>query len=52
VLEPGKRKTKTGYFWAPARDDRHAYLANTLTAIVNSHKQSLINDLLPWNYVK
>jgi len=22
VLEPGKRKTKTGYFWALARDDR------------------------------
>ena len=22
VLEPGKRKTKTGYFWARARDDR------------------------------
>ena len=22
VLDPGARKTKTGYFWAPARDDR------------------------------
>lgn len=22
VLDPGKRKTKTGYFWALARDDR------------------------------
>ena len=32
--------------------DPHAYLANTLTAIVNGHKQSQINDLLPWNYVK
>ena len=32
--------------------DPHAYLANTLTAIVNGHKHSQINDLLPWNYVK
>jgi transposase len=32
--------------------DPHAYLANTLTAIINGHKQSQINDLLPWNYVK
>lgn len=32
--------------------DPHAYLANTLTAIVEGHKQSQINDLLPWNYVK
>lgn len=22
VLDPGSRKTKTGYFWALARDDR------------------------------
>ena len=22
VLDPGRRKTKTGYFWALARDDR------------------------------
>ena len=22
VLDPGKRKTKTGYFWALARDDQ------------------------------
>lgn len=22
MLDPGKRKTKTGYFWALARDDR------------------------------
>jgi transposase len=27
-----------------------AYLANTLTAIVNGHKQSRIDELLPWNY--
>ena len=30
--------------------DPHAYLTDTLTAIVNGHKQSQINDLLPWNY--
>jgi len=28
----------------------HAYLTNTLSAIVNGHKQSKINELLPWNY--
>jgi transposase len=28
----------------------HAYLTQTLQAIVNGHKQSQINDLLPWNY--
>ncbi len=27
----------------------HAYLTATLTAIVNGHKQSQIDDLLPWN---
>lgn len=32
--------------------DPHAYLTNTLTAIVAGHKQSKINELLPWNYVK
>lgn len=32
--------------------DPHAYLSNTLSAIVAGHKQSQINDLLPWNYVK
>lgn len=26
------------------------YLASTLTAIVNGHKQSQIDVLLPWNY--
>jgi len=30
--------------------DPHARLENTLTAIVNGHKQSQIDDLLPWNY--
>lgn len=30
--------------------DPHANLAETLTAIVNGHKQSDINALLPWNY--
>jgi len=28
----------------------HAYLTATLAAIVNGHKQSQIDDLLPWNY--
>ena len=28
----------------------HAYLTQTLSAIVNGHKQSQIDDLLPWNY--
>jgi len=32
--------------------DPHAYLADTLSAIVTGHKQSQINDLLPWNYIK
>nr|BAH89869.1 putative transposase [uncultured bacterium]BAH90007.1 putative transposase [uncultured bacterium]BAH90273.1 putative transposase [uncultured bacterium] len=30
--------------------DPQTWLANTLTAIANGHKQSQINDLLPWNY--
>lgn len=30
--------------------DPHAYLSATLTAIVNGHKQSRIDELLPWNY--
>ena len=30
--------------------DPRAYLNATLLAIVNGHKQSQINDLLPWNY--
>jgi hypothetical protein len=30
--------------------DPNAWLATTLTAIVSGHKQSQINDLLPWNY--
>jgi transposase len=32
--------------------DPHAYLTDTLTAIVSGHKQSQIKDLLPWNYDK
>ena len=32
--------------------DPHARLTNTLKAIVNGHKQSNIDDLLPSNYVK
>jgi hypothetical protein len=31
--------------------DPLAYLTATLTAIVNGHKQSRINMLLPWNYL-
>ncbi len=30
--------------------DPLAYLNATLTAIVNGHRQSCINELLPWNY--
>lgn len=30
--------------------DPHAWLAATLTAIVSGHKQSKIDELLPWNY--
>ena len=30
--------------------DPHAWLASTLTKIVNGHKQRQIDDLLPWNY--
>ncbi len=30
--------------------DPQAYLTDTLTAIVNGHKQSQIDGLLPWNY--
>ena len=36
----------------PNAVDPHAYLAGALTAIVAGHKQSQINDLLPWNYNK
>ena len=31
--------------------DPHAWLSATLTAIVQGHKQSQIDNLLPWNYV-
>ncbi len=30
----------------------YGYLTKTLTAIVNGHKQSRINELLPWNYTE
>lgn len=30
--------------------DPQAYLTSTLIAIVNGHKQSRVDDLLPWNY--
>jgi hypothetical protein len=29
----------------------HAWMTATLTAIVQGHKQSQIDDLLPWNYI-
>lgn len=32
--------------------DPHAWLANSLSAIVNGHKQSRIEELLPWNYAQ
>jgi hypothetical protein len=32
--------------------DPYTYLADTFTAIVAGRKQSQINDLLLWNYVK
>lgn len=34
----------------PIAGDPHAWLSATLTAIVKGHKQSQIDDLLPWNY--
>ena len=30
--------------------DPQAYMTSTLTAIVNGHTQSRIEELLPWNY--
>lgn len=30
--------------------DPHAWLSATLTAVLRGHKQSQIDDLLPWNY--
>jgi hypothetical protein len=30
--------------------DPYAWLSAALTAIVKGHKQSQIDDLLPWNY--
>ena len=33
------------------RIDPQAWLTDTLTAIVNGHKQSQIDDLLPWKYL-
>ena len=36
--------------YKPNAIDPHAWLTNTLKAIVNGHKQSDIDDLLPWNY--
>ncbi|MDC0739708.1 IS66 family transposase [Cognatishimia sp. SS12] len=32
--------------------DPHGYLSGILTAIARGHKQTNINDLLPWNYVR
>ncbi|MEM6890262.1 MAG: transposase domain-containing protein, partial [Pseudomonadota bacterium] len=30
----------------------HAYLCGVLTAIVGGHKQTNVNQLLPWNYAR
>jgi len=30
----------------------HAWLTSTLKAIVNGHKQSRIDELMPWNYAQ
>ena len=30
----------------------HGYLSGVLTAIAQGHKQTDINELLPWNYAK
>jgi len=32
--------------------DPHAWMTDILTAIVNGHKQSRIDELMPWNYAK
>ena len=32
--------------------DPHAWLTTTLTAIINGHKQSRVDELLPWNYAQ
>lgn len=32
--------------------DPHAWMTDILTAIVNGHKQSKIDELMPWNYAK
>lgn len=32
--------------------DPHAWMTNILTAIVNGHKQSQVDQLLPWNYAQ
>lgn len=36
----------------PNSVDPFAYLTATLTAIVNGHRQSSIDKLLPWNAIK
>ena len=42
--------TAWSYISGFVRPVRRAWLTTTLTAIVNDHKQSQIQDLLPWNY--
>ncbi|MBB4525400.1 UNVERIFIED_ORG: hypothetical protein M2435_005404 [Rhizobium sophorae] len=32
--------------------DPFAYLTATLTFIVNGHKQSRVNELMPWNFAR
>ncbi|KIN70412.1 putative insertion sequence transposase protein [Sulfitobacter donghicola DSW-25 = KCTC 12864 = JCM 14565] len=34
------------------RIEPHSYLPGILTAIAGGHKQTNINELLPWNYAK
>lgn len=34
----------------PNSVDPQAYLTNTLTAIINGHKQAQVRELLPWNF--
>ena len=39
-----------GYIQGSRSLRTQGYLTSTLTAIVNGHKQSRIDELLPWNY--
>ncbi len=39
-----------GRFIAPPQDKPNAYLATTMTKIVNGHPNSRLDELLPWTY--